>query len=203
MWRYITPTAVPQHWQRVLTLPKCPWSVWDICAIIRWLGPCVCVYFLGFCFCKKMIRLAWTREQGLWWITQDKQVGAKIGLVQTDHRKYSRRACGTCLGSVCFDGKQWSDTHTPSLLEDTTAVCLHVVMTLIARSSSWTCVICCSRLWLWEIVWLFRKDISYGACAFFFFVKSRLIFSWSDWWFSSQSGSWHFTLWDWCHLQSF
>lgn len=50
--------------------------------------------------------------RGLWWITLDKQVCAKIVLVQTDHSKYCQTCLGLCLGSACFEGKQWSDTHT-------------------------------------------------------------------------------------------
>lgn len=87
----------------------------------------------------------------LLWITLDKQVCAKIVLVQTDHSKYYRRCLGPCLGSACFEGKQW--THNPSPLEETSAVWFYVVTTLVAYMVA-----------IRYCYWLYKLCIFKGCC---------------------------------------
>lgn len=88
---------------------------------------------VGFDWWWEMACVVWQKDQAcvdqrakaarrLLWITLDKQVCAKIVLVQTDHSKYYQRCLGPCLGSAGFEGKQWPHTHNLSLLEDVCSI---------------------------------------------------------------------------------
>lgn len=83
-----------------------------------------CLIDDGLRFMAERSGLCGLKSEGcrLLWITLDKQVCAKIVLVQTDHSKYYQRCLGPGLGSVCFEDKQWPHTHNLSLLEDMSAV---------------------------------------------------------------------------------
>lgn len=134
--------AVPEHLLHTadmyLLVCAVVFRVWNGC------GPCVvlCDYILTWpvfngkndhtCVDQRV-----KAARGLWWITVDKQIYAKIGLVQTDHSKY----CQTCLAlalEVEYT-RQTMEWHTHTILpcwRTHLQYMFYVVMTLIAYSGN-------------------------------------------------------------------